>query len=69
MGRRTIRNEKGSMSDQPRVTLHGGPKIADGMTLPLPRLVQGIYVYGTLYCPPAPPAPYYPDWYAEEDAD
>jgi hypothetical protein len=48
MGRRTIRNEKGSMSDQPRVTLHGGPKIADGMTLPLPRLVQGIYVYGTL---------------------
>lgn len=56
------------MSDLPRVVLHGGPAAADGLELPVPRLAQGIVVYGTLYEPPAEPAPYYPDWYAVEEA-
>ena len=48
-----------------RVVLHGGPAVADGMTLPVPKLAQGIVVYGTLCTPPDAPSPYYPDWYAE----
>lgn len=51
------------MSALPRVTLHGGP--ADGTTLPVSRLTEGIIVQGALYQPPATPAPYYPHWYFE----
>lgn len=54
------------MSNLPRIKLHGGNPTADELELPVPRLAQGIVVYGTLYTPPDEPAPYYPDWYATE---
>jgi len=47
----------------PKIRLHGGPAVADGMEMPVSRFAQGIVVYGTLYEPPPAPAPFYPDWY------